>query len=92
MLNHSLILLNTNSTDNDRKAVSQEYLAIERIYRERFERAKELRLKFRDKPEISFTDLTSMVVMKELGLKSVLTNDDHFIHVGMGLKKVPFNK
>ena len=73
-------------------AVSQEYLAIEWIYRERFERAKELRLKFRDKPGISFTDLTSMVVMKELGLKSVLTNDDHFIHVGMGLKKAPFKK
>ena len=71
------------------EAVSQAYLAVEWISPERFERAKDLRLKFQDKSEISFTDLTSIVVMKELGLKAVLTNDDHFMHVGMGLKKIP---
>jgi predicted nucleic acid-binding protein len=38
---------------------------------------------------ISFTDLTSMVVMKELGIMSILTDDDHFVHVGMGFQKVP---
>lgn len=31
------------------------------------------------------TDLTSMVVMKEPRIKDVLTEDDHFIQVGMGL-------
>jgi hypothetical protein len=35
------------------------------------------------------TDLTSMVVMKEPRIKDVLTEDDHFIQVGMGLRRVP---
>lgn len=34
-----------------------------RITPERFEASQKLRLKFQDKPDISFTDLTSMVVM-----------------------------
>lgn len=70
-------------------AVSKEYLTAAWISSERFEKAKELRLKFQDKTGISFTDLTSMVVMKDLGLELVMTNDDHFIHVGMGFKKMP---
>lgn len=31
----------------------------------------------------------SMVVMSELGITDVMTEDDHFLHVGMGFKKVP---
>lgn len=71
------------------EAVRQGYLCLEMITPERFKQAKELRLRFQDKPKISFTDLTSMVVMKELGLISILTEDDHFAWVGMGFKKVP---
>jgi predicted nucleic acid-binding protein len=41
------------------KAVQEGYLQLERITPERFERAKALRVKFQDKPRISFTDLTS---------------------------------
>ncbi len=70
-------------------AIKQGYLKVERISPQRFEKAKELRLKYQDKPEISFTDLTSMVVMKELDLISILTDDDHFIRVGMGFSKSP---
>lgn len=70
-------------------AVKQGYLKLEWISPQRFEKAKEFRLRFQDKPEISFTDLTSMVVMKELDLISILTDDDHFIHVGMGFQQVP---
>ena len=55
----------------------------------RFREAARLRLKFRDKPEISFTDFTSMVVMQELELKRILTEDRHFAHVGMGFEFVP---
>jgi predicted nucleic acid-binding protein len=83
----SAVAIKAMSIIND--AISQGYLAIEWISPERFERAKELRLRLRDKSEMSFTDLTSMAVMKELGLKAALTNDDHFIHVGMGFKKMP---
>ena len=46
-------------------------------------------MKYRDKPEISFTDFTSMMVMAELGLKRVLTEDQHFTQVGMGFELVP---
>jgi len=40
-------------------------------------------------PKISFTDLTSMVIMKELGIKDIITGDEHFNGVGMGFKRVP---
>lgn len=71
------------------KAIQQGYLRLEWISPLRFEAAKELRLRFHDKPDISFTDLTSMVVMRELDVSSILTEDDHFIQVGMGFRKIP---
>lgn len=60
------------------------YVQLIWITPERFAQTKELRLKFADKPNISFTDLSSMAVMKELGLTYILTGDAHFTHVGMG--------
>lgn len=33
--------------------------------------------------------LQKMVVMSELGITDVLTEDDHFLQVGMGFNKVP---
>ena len=70
-------------------AIKKGYLRLERITAERFERAKGLRMKFRDKPRISFTDLTTMVVMTELQITDILTEDDHFTQVGMGFQKIP---
>jgi predicted nucleic acid-binding protein len=70
-------------------AEQQGSLQVERISPERFALAKKLRLRFRDKPLISFTDLTSMVVMQELRMKRVLTADDHFRHVGLGFELQP---
>jgi predicted nucleic acid-binding protein len=64
-------------------------LVIERINSARFEKAYQLRLRYRDKPRISFTDFTSFVVMQELGLHRVLTEDAHFVQVGMGFERVP---
>lgn len=69
--------------------VDESYLILERITESRFKKARDLRLKFQDKPKISFADLTSMVVMKELRIKDVLTEDDHFAQVGMGFRRVP---
>jgi uncharacterized protein len=60
------------------------YLNLEWISPERFEASAKMRLKFRDKPNISFTDLTSMVVMQELGISDIMTGDAHFTHVGLG--------
>jgi len=56
---------------------------------ERFKAAMALRLKFADKPKISFTDFTSMVIMKELAISEVLTADNHFVQVGMGFHILP---
>ena len=81
LLDHILVSLD--------EAIRQGYLNLEWISPERFFKARELRFRFIDKLMISFTDLTSMVVMKELGIKSILTDDDHFVQVGMGFQKVP---
>jgi predicted nucleic acid-binding protein len=70
-------------------AIKEGYLNLEWITSERFEAAKTLRLKFQDKPDISFTDLTSMVVMTESGITQVATGDAHFSHVGLGFQLVP---
>lgn len=64
-------------------------LLLERVTRERFERAWRLRLRYQDKPRISFTDLTSFVVMKELGIRNVLTAHTHFVQVQADFSILP---
>ena len=64
-------------------------LRIERVTPGRFSAAWELRKRFQDKPTISFTDLTSMAIMDERGIQQVLTEDEHFIQVGMAFSRVP---
>ena len=71
------------------QAIAEGYLHLEWLTPQRFEKALELRHRFQDKPRISFTDLTSMVVMSEREIEEILTEDDHFLHVGMGFRKVP---
>ena len=59
------------SLEKIEKAIEEGYLKMEWVTAERFEKAKNLRLKYQDKPQISFTDFTSMVVMDELGIKAI---------------------
>jgi predicted nucleic acid-binding protein len=54
-----------------------------------FRRAWQLRQKYLDKPDISFVDFTSMVVMQDLGLTDVFTGDAHFLQVGLGFRLLP---
>ena len=70
-------------------AASSGYISIERITPERFAAAWDLRVSLKDKARISFTDLTSMVVMKERKVTSVLTEDKHFTQVGLGFQLAP---
>jgi len=65
------------------------HMVVERVTSDRFAAAWELRRQFQDKPLISFTDLTSMVIMRERGIPLVLMEDEHFLQVGMGFSKVP---
>ena len=69
--------------------IAGRYITLERITDERFEAAWQLRQRYADKPAISFTDLTSVVVMQERNIAEILTHDAHFMHVGLGLQLVP---
>ena len=53
----------------------------ERVENDRFERARHLFFQYRDK-DLSFTDCTSIAIMKELKLAAVITTDRHFHQVG----------
>lgn len=77
------------SADLLQEAVTRGVVKIEWITPERFDKALGLRRRFQDKPDISFTDLSPMVVMEELGISRILTEDAHFAHVGMGFQNVP---
>jgi predicted nucleic acid-binding protein len=70
-------------------AIDTNFLIMAWMTPKRFAEAKQLRLKFHDKLNISFTDLTSMIVMQELGISQILTGDAHFTHVGFGFQIVP---
>ena len=70
------------------ESAQQGLLMIERITSERFAASWSLRKHFQDKPRISFTDLTSMALMQELGVTSILTEDEHFLQVGLGFQRV----
>jgi predicted nucleic acid-binding protein len=54
-----------------------------------FRAAWDMRKKFRDKPDISFVDFTSMVVMRDLKITDVFTGDRHFRRVNLGFQLVP---
>jgi predicted nucleic acid-binding protein len=62
---------------------------VEQITPERFARSYRLRIRYRDKPRISFTDLTSFVIMTELGIRDALTSDAHFGAVQLGFRALP---
>ena len=64
-------------------------LIVEAISPDRFHSAWRLRLRYKDKPRISFTDLTSLVVMREANIRHVVTADAHFTQVGLGLQPLP---
>ena len=64
-------------------------IRVETVTEERFRNSFELRMRFVDKPKISFTDLTSMSIMKELDIENVLTADAHFMQVGLGFRRLP---
>jgi predicted nucleic acid-binding protein len=75
--------------DQIRQAKDAGFLDVKWITPDRFDRAMDLRQRYDDKPDISFTDLSSMAVMQEVGLRDVLTGDAHFEHVGLGFRLRP---
>ena len=57
----------------------------ERVDNDCFERARNLFSQYRDK-DLSFTDCTSIAVMRELRLTTVITTDRHFHQVGFDVR------
>ena len=70
-------------------AINSGQMILKRIDEDRFNSSWLLRKIYRDKSDISFTDLTSFVVMKELGITMAFTGDLHFEQVGLGLEILP---
>lgn len=70
-------------------AFKTEQFHLIQINETRFNQTQLLRLKYVDKPKISFTDLSSMVVMQEFNIQHILTEDSHFIQVGLGFECKP---
>lgn len=56
---------------------------------QQFRRAWQLRQKYHDKPDISFVDFTSMVVMQDMGIADIFTGDAHFEYVNLGFRLHP---
>lgn len=71
------------------KAFNRESFQLVYIDRFCFEQVQILRLKYLDKPSISFADLTSMVMMQQHNIVRILTEDEHFQHVGLGFQLEP---
>ena len=61
----------------------------QRISSSRFSDAAQLRILYADKPSISFVDLTSMVVMKDMHIEGIITRDRDFLAVNMGFELFP---
>jgi predicted nucleic acid-binding protein len=73
-------------------AIKLDQIVLEKIDEKRFNAAWNLRKTYRDKPDISFTDLTSFVVMQELGITKAFTGDEHFEKVNLGFEIFPKDK
>jgi uncharacterized protein len=72
-----------------RGLLTSPFIGIEEITQARFRKAFDLRLTFRDKPDISFTDLTTMIVAQDLNVTDILSGDRHFIQAGLGFRLLP---
>jgi predicted nucleic acid-binding protein len=70
-------------------AIKDKQIKLEMITETRFKSAWSLRKKYQDKPDISFTDLTSFVLMQELEINNVFTCDAHFKQVNLGFEIMP---
>ncbi len=76
-------------TDNLFQAVESGRHQLIFVSPEQFHKAYQMRLKYRDKPDISFVDFTSMIVMQDLGITDVFTGDNHFRQVNLGFQLFP---
>lgn len=65
-------------------AIEKGYIRLLRVSSEDFDEAKKFKLKYKDKLKISFTDITSAMLMKKHKIADIVTEDGHFGEIGMG--------
>ncbi len=70
-------------------AVEQGQVRLVTIDTDRFARTWTMRLKYADHRNISFTDFSSFIVMRDLQIQHVLTNDHHFSKINQGFIRCP---
>ena len=70
-------------------SIDKGLVEMERVSADRFEKTWRMRLRYQDHPGISFTDFTSFVIMQELSVTQVLTQDRHFEEVNLGFIRIP---
>jgi predicted nucleic acid-binding protein len=70
-------------------AVDQGTYRLAHVSPQQFRQAWQMRQKYHDKPDISFVDFTSMVVMQDLGITDIFTGDAHFQQVNLGFRLHP---
>lgn len=68
-----------------KSSIENDFIKIIWITKDVFHEAIKFKLKYKDKLEISFTDMTSMIVMKNNNILDIITEDDHFKKIGLGL-------
>jgi predicted nucleic acid-binding protein len=71
-----------------RGLLTSPFIGIEEITQARFRRAIDLRVTFPDKPDISCTDMISMIVAQDLKVTDILSDDKHFPQAGLGFRLV----
>ena len=54
-----------------------------------FRRVWDMRQRYTDKPDISFIDFTTMVVLQDLRITDIFTGDAHFQKVNLGFRLHP---
>ena len=69
--------------------IKMKKIRLEKVNAQRFEAAWVLRKKYQDKPDISFTDFTSFVIMQEKGIRKVFTGNSHFRALNLGFEIFP---
>jgi predicted nucleic acid-binding protein len=70
------------------KVDADDYLLVD-VSPQQFRHAWQLRQKYHDKPDISFVDFSSMVIMQDLGIVDIFTGDEHFRQVNLGFQLHP---
>jgi len=65
-------------------AIEKGYIGLLRVSPDDFGEAKKFKLKYKDKLKISFTDITSAILMRNHKITDIVTEDEHFGEIGMG--------